>query len=79
MSPRKREVNSKFSHSGTASTENFTHGNSSSEPHIEKQMKIFSPIVSTNIPLKIKQNNKNINAYYIMYYLNDLLLFKINW
>ncbi len=36
MSPRKREVNSKLSHSGTASTENFTHGNPSSEPHIEK-------------------------------------------
>ena len=41
MSLRKRQVNSKFSHSGTASTENFTHGNSSSEHHIEKTNKNY--------------------------------------
>ncbi len=36
MSLRKRQINSILSHSGNVSTENFSHGNSSSEHHIEK-------------------------------------------
>ncbi len=43
MSLRKRQVNSIISYSGNVSTEHFTHGNSSSEHHIEKTNKnLFS-------------------------------------